>query len=188
MRLSLAARESFFVLLTDTAENLPLLNKKTPIKTEAIEGPWDVYFDKKMGGPGKVIFPKLTDWTQNSDPGIKYYSGTAIYKKEIFLKPKRQKITIDLDNPGFVAKVLVNGKDAGIVWCSPWKLDITPFLKNGKNNLEIHVANSLMNRMIYDSQLLEKDRITFSYPSIVEPSDKLENSGLINVKLEIERM
>lgn len=188
LRLSLAARESFFVLLTDTAENLPLLNKKTPIKTEAIEGSWDVYFDKKMGGPGKVIFSKLTDWTQNSDPGIKYYSGTAIYKKEIFLKPKGQKITIDLDNPGFVAKVLVNGKDAGIVWCSPWKLDITPFLKNGKNNLEIHVANSLMNRMIYDSQLLEKDRITFSYPSIVEPSDKLENSGLINVKLEIERM
>lgn len=30
--------------------------------------------------------------------------------------------------------------------------------------------------------------VTFCYPNIVEPSDKLENLGLINVKLEIERM
>jgi hypothetical protein len=187
LQLSLAARESFFVVISDTPETLPLLTQKTLPETKIVEGPWEVYFDEKMGGPGQVTFQKLQDWTQFSDPRIKYYSGTAVYKNNILINPKGKKVTIDVGNPGFVSHILVNGSEAGVIWCSPWQLDITPYLKDGENNLEISVANSLMNRMIYDSQLSEKERVTFSYPIIATSSDKLEPSGLINVKLLIEK-
>lgn len=186
VRLSLAERESYFVVISNNPEKLPLLTKKTLPQAKAIEGPWEVYFDDKMGGSGKVIFQELQDWTAFSDPRIKYYSGVAVYKKQISIDSKDKKVTIDLGNPNFIAQVLVNGKDAGIIWCSPWQLDVTEYLNEGENNIEIRVANSLMNRMIYDAQLPEKDRVTFSYPMIVSPSDNLEPSGLINVKLLIE--
>ena len=186
LQLSLAPKESYFVVLSNNAEKLPLV-KKASSETKVIDGPWEVYFDEKMGGPGNVTFQKLQDWTQFDDPRIKYYSGTAVYKKNISVSPKGKKIKIDIGNPQFVAQVLVNGFDAGIVWCSPWQLDITKYLKEGDNNLEIHVANSLMNRMIYDSQLSESERVTFSYPVIAKPSDSVESSGLTAVKLLIEK-
>jgi hypothetical protein len=40
-----------------------------------------------------------------------------------------------------------------------------------------------MNRMIYDASLPENERITYSYPMIVTPDNKLEPSGLKEVRL-----
>ena len=51
--------------------------------------------------------------------------------------------------------------------------------KPAENELEIHVANSLMNRMILDSQLPVEKRITYSYPEIASPKDALIPSGII---------
>lgn len=184
IRLELSPNESYFVIITDKEEKLsPAPFIKTPYKSETISGLWNVYFDEKLGGPGNVTFEKLEDWTTNLDPKIKYYSGTAIYKKTISIDSKPKKLEIDLGNPGFIAQVLVNGKDAGIIWCSPWRLDISRFIKEGKNNLEIRVVNSLMNRMMYDSQLTENNRITYAYPIIASSKDPLVPSGLKSVKL-----
>ncbi|MEN9910272.1 MAG: hypothetical protein RLZZ540_3431 [Bacteroidota bacterium] len=186
IKLSLAARESGCVIISNDLEKLPTLTNGQAAENKVVQGPWEVYFDEKKGGPGKVIFQSLKDWTEFNDPKIKYYSGTAIYKKNIAINQKNKKVRIDISNPNFVAQVIVNGLDAGTIWCSPWQLDITSYIKKGNNSLEIRVANSLMNRMIYDSQLTEKERITYSYPAIVEPSNKLESSGLKEVKLLID--
>lgn len=183
IQLELSANESYFVIITDINENLktaPFITK--PKKIETITGKWNVFFDEKLGGPGNTIFEKLEDWTTNPDPKIKYYSGTAIYKKTITIDSAK-KLEIDLDNPGFVAQLFVNGKDAGTIWCSPWRLDISSFIKKGENDLEIRVTNSLMNRMIYDSQLPENKRITYAYPMIASSKDSLVPSGLKSVKL-----
>lgn len=67
----------------------------------------------------------------------------------------------------------------GIVWCSPWEIDVTNAIHDGENELEIHVANSLMNRMILDFQLPVEKRITYSYPEIASPKDALIPSGII---------
>ncbi|MDZ7605637.1 MAG: hypothetical protein U5K79_08625 [Cyclobacteriaceae bacterium] len=58
-----------------------------------ITGEWTVNFDTKWGGPGTVTFNELLDWTQHSDEGIKYYSGTAIYTKtfDIDFEPEKDK-------------------------------------------------------------------------------------------------
>ena len=90
---------------------------------------------------------------------------------------------LDLNPSVCVGRVKVNGKEAGIVWCSPWQLGITDYVVKGKNYLEIEVANSLMNRMIYDASLPDSERVTYAYPEIAKPEDTLISSGLTEVTL-----
>ena len=47
------------------------------------------------------------------------------------------------------------------------------------NEIEIEVANSLMNRMIGDAALPAEERLTYAYPEIVTPADTLVASGII---------
>ena len=182
--LYMAPREAFFVVFTDKQEELPAMEWYKPTnQAETITGAWDVYFDTAWGGPGNVVFDELCDWTTSADPRIKYYSGTAVYKKTIQIEPGDDRIYLDMGNPGLIARVFVNSQEAGVVWCSPWNLDITRYLTNGENNLEIHVANSLMNRMIYDVSLPEDKRITYAYPIIASKDSPLVPSGLKKVRI-----
>ncbi|WP_187262679.1 glycosyl hydrolase [Pontibacter beigongshangensis] len=184
VQLNLAARESCFIVVTAQNDKLlPFSPPKPAGKTEVINGGWNVHFDEKLGGPGERTLERLQDWTASDNPQMKYYSGTAIYKKNIFIDPADDDIYLDLGNPGSVAQVFINGREAGIVWCSPWQLRVTKYLKKGTNEIEIHVANSLMNRMIYDAQVPESDRITYAFPAIASSEDALVPSGLKEVKL-----
>lgn len=104
VQLNLAARESYFVVVTDKQEKLPVLaSENKASKSEVINGEWKVRFDEKTGGPGEVTFKKLEDWTKNTDPRIKYYSGTAVYDKTIWISHPDDEIKIYLNNPGSVA-------------------------------------------------------------------------------------
>jgi hypothetical protein len=59
---------------------------------------------------------------------------------------------LDLGTVHDMARVKLNGKDLGVVWCAPWRVEITDVLKAGDNQLEIEVANRWPNRMIGDKQ------------------------------------
>ena len=49
------------------------------------------------GGPVAAQLDALTSWTENSDPGIKFYSGTATYQKDFEIsQPADKSIYIDL--------------------------------------------------------------------------------------------
>jgi hypothetical protein len=45
------------------------------------------------------------------------------------------------------AQVYVNGKSAGVVWHPPFRLDVTPYLKSGSNDLRIVAGNTAINAM-----------------------------------------
>jgi hypothetical protein len=45
------------------------------------------------------------------------------------------------------AVVFVNGQRAGAVWCSPFEVEVTKFLKAGENTIRVVVANSALNAM-----------------------------------------
>jgi hypothetical protein len=122
-----------------------------------IEGNWQVQFDAGWGGPQKPVpFKTLTDWTTSTNPGIKYFSGTVVYRN-VFDKPsaapKRTPLFLDLGAVKHIAKIKVNNKEVGIVWTAPWRIEIPlEVLKPRNNQLEIEVTNVWANRLIGDEQ------------------------------------
>lgn len=126
--------------------NFPTFNK---IKT--IEGAWNVSFNPKFGGPENIRFDQLQDWTNHEMRGIKYYSGIATYTKTFDIeKLEDKKYYIDLGVVNDIARVKLNGIDMGVIWCAPWRTDISGALKEGENQLEIEVANRWINRLLGD--------------------------------------
>ncbi len=122
---------------------------------KTIDGAWAVSFDPTWGGPDEIEFEKLQDWTEHEMRGIKYYSGIATYKKTFSItniENKNSKYYIDLGVVNDIARIKLNGKDIGVVWCAPWRIDISSALQKGNNELEIEVANRWINRLVGDRQ------------------------------------
>ncbi|MEA1877311.1 MAG: glycosyl hydrolase, partial [Bacteroidota bacterium] len=125
---------------------------------QSIEGFWQVSFDPLWGGPAEIQFDELTDWTEHEMRGIKYYSGIAKYKKTFTIKNlENKKYYIDLGIVNDMARVKLNGKDLGVIWCAPWRIEISDALKEGTNELEIEVANRWVNRLLGDQQEPDAD-------------------------------
>jgi hypothetical protein len=129
---------------------------------QEIAGPWEVSFDPKWGGPGKpVIFESLADWSKWPEAGIRYYSGTATYRKSFRLADQssirnpKSRTFLDLGRLAVIAEAKLNGKNLGILWKPPFCVDITGALKPGENSLEVTVTNLWVNRQIGDEQLPE---------------------------------
>ncbi|MEP7143456.1 MAG: glycosylhydrolase-like jelly roll fold domain-containing protein, partial [Ferruginibacter sp.] len=72
---------------------------------------------------------------------------------ELTSKAGSNRIYLGLGEVKNIARVILNGKDLGVVWTAPWKVDITAALKQKGNRLEIAVANLWPNRLIGDEQL-----------------------------------
>jgi hypothetical protein len=51
-----------------------------------------------------------------------------------------------------IAEVRLNGKDLGILWKAPFRVDVTDAAKAGDNELEVRVTNLWPNRLIGDEQ------------------------------------
>lgn len=47
----------------------------------------------------------------------------------------------------------VNGKLVGTVWKYPYRLDVTDYVKAGKNKIVAEVGNTWANRCLYDATL-----------------------------------
>lgn len=175
LSLKFEPHQSFFILFSKKliAPLLPTEHFSAPLAKNTLEGPWQVSFDPKWGGPKSVIFDKLTDWSLNEDPGIKYYSGIAVYKK-LFDAPveqaksiassKMQRLFLNLGEVKNMARVKLNGKDLGVVWTAPWEVDITDVLKARDNVLEVEVANLWPNRLIGDEMLPDDGIVNDQWP------------------------
>jgi hypothetical protein len=98
----------------------------------------------------------LSSWSDNPNAGVKYFSGTGTYTKTInapasWFKPGTQ-IWLDLGDVRNLAEVEVNGKSLGIVWHTPFRVNVSSVLKPGSNELTIRVTNAWVNRLIGDQQ------------------------------------
>ena len=148
--------ESFIVIFSGKSAKSGNKNESNfPVFTQvkSIDGSWDVSFDSKFGGPENIQFDELQDWTAHELRGIKYYSGIATYKKSFEIDDvSENSYFIDLGVVKDIARVKLNGKDLGVVWCAPWRIEISSALKEGTNELEIEVANRWINRLLGDRQ------------------------------------
>ena len=188
---------SYFVVFrkpiaTDVAGNA---EKNFPklIQAQTLTGPWDVAFDPVWGGPTNAVFPELLSWTQRPEEGIKYYSGKATYRKTFDLSDaafarkvtdrKSKRLFLDLGNVKEVAEVRLNGKKLGILWCSPWRVDITKAVKPTGNRLEVDVINLWANRVIGDLNQPKEKRLTKTHDAfrfdMLTKNTKPIDSGLL---------
>ena len=117
-----------------------------------------------------IPMAKLRSWAD--DESFRYYSGQVRYSKTIDLPAEalsKNSLVLDfgegtpvplpdplptfnmrayLDGPvRDAAEVYANGQRAGVVWHPPYSIDLTAWLKPGKNELEIVVGNTAINAL-----------------------------------------
>ncbi len=147
---------------------------------------WEVMFDTTMGGPQKVFFEDLSNWIDRPEEGIKYYSGTATYRKSFdlsFKKGNGERVYLDLGDVKHISSVRFNNKDLGVLWCTPWRIDITDYVKETGNFVEIDVINLWANRVIGDWKLPKEQRFTRTHDvfrfDMLRASTPLTDAGLL---------
>jgi hypothetical protein len=151
----------------------------------ALEGAWDVSFQPDRGAPATITLGSLNSWSESSDAGVKYFSGTATYAKTFqasseWLPPATGlRIWLDLGSVKNLAEVIVNGKSMGIVWKTPFQVDIQDALKAGPNALEVKVTNLWVNRLIGDAQPDAAKKYTYTTQQFYQANSPLQPSGLL---------
>jgi len=122
-----------------------------------LKGEWDVEFPTNSGTPKKESFNKLDSWTTSPHDDIRYFSGTASYKKQFDLPENwvqsDQSLELDLGRVRVIAEILVNGENLGVLWKAPFRINLDGHVKSGVNHLEVRVTNLWPNRLIGDEQL-----------------------------------
>lgn len=213
-RLSLETREPGDYEFGTAAGHTGHVSVKDAAPSLEVGGPWQLRFAPNGGAPASVRFDKLISWSEHSDAGVKYYSGDATYSKSLTLPremlTKGKRLYLDLGEVQVMAQVKFNGKDLGVMWKPPFRVDITDLAKRGDNKLEVKVVNLWPNRLIGDEQLPEDSernpdgtlkkwpqwlqdgrpspagRYTFTSWRLWKKSDALLPSGLIGpVQLQV---
>lgn len=89
-----------------------------------------------------------------------YSSFPEIYRN--FEKNPANRYYLQLENVKDVgiASVCINGKDKGIVWTKPFRVDITDGLKEGENDVVVEVTNSWFNRVAGDEMAVSPTKYT----------------------------
>ncbi len=196
--LSAVPGKAVFAVLSDRKIPSAGPRKKfIPSRSCWIAGPWSVDFEQKGGavaheeyaadicttdscGTVRVMTGTLPSWTCSSNPVVRYYSGIAEYTASFDMEfpISGSQIRVDLGELRELARVLVNGADAGILWHAPFVTgDISGLLHPGENTLTVRVANTWVNRMIGDKQPGVTEKVT-RVTRFYEASDPLLPSGL----------
>ena len=176
----------FIVLHTPTQKLESNRGNRKAARTDTLQGSWSVQFNPAYGGPkGAVVFNRLSDWSENKDSSIRYYSGTAVYTKKVNLH-RRTTTWLHLGTVHNLAQVYVNGIDCGVVWTAPFRIDISKAVKEGENTIRIEVINTWNNRLVGDSFLPKEKRITSTmYPFKMEGKPLLPAGLLGPVVIEV---
>ena len=183
VHLDMLPEDAFFVVFSGkTQRDRKSILKKIEIPLIEIDTPWTVHFDEQWGGPASIVFPKLISYTESSDDGIKYYSGTAVYENSFTVSQKdidHASTLLDLGEVGCMAQVTLNGIEVGTLWKTPYQIDISGAVKAGENRLEIKVANQWVNRIIGDLQPDCSKKYTYTPTDFYKADSPLLPAGLM---------
>jgi hypothetical protein len=95
-----------------------------------------------------VRAPKSTiatgDW---SEQGFPFYSGIGIYSQQVEVPSSfaGERLMLELEAVGDLAEVVINGKNVAVLAWEPYQADVTNYIRPGKNEITLKVANSLQN-------------------------------------------
>jgi len=139
-----------------------------------LPGPWQVAFPTRT-----LRFDALASWTDHPDADIKFHSGSATYSTTFRLSDVKSAIHLDLGRVESLATVTLNGKEFPTLWKPPYRLDISPALRQGRNDLSIRVTNAWNNRLVGDAQLPPEQRSSWASSNPFSSGHPLLPAGLI---------
>ncbi|ALK95455.1 hypothetical protein AB595_21290 [Massilia sp. WF1] len=156
--LRLAPDESLFVVFPRGGATPGLQSGTAPAQPwKPLDGAWQLAFEAGRGAPEQALaMERLTPWNQSEIPGVRYFSGTATYRKTFSVDgalPARA--ILDLGEVRDLARVRLNGRELGIAWKPPYRFDLGALpglLRPGENRLEVEVTNLWVNRLVGDAQ------------------------------------
>jgi putative sterol carrier protein len=143
---------------------------------QEIKGNWNISFVE--GGPALPAAIKtgnLKSWTELGGEDLKNFSGTATYSIR-FKKPKgkAEAWVLDLGRVEESADVILNGKALATVIGPTYQVPIPDNLLKRNNVLEVHVANSMANRVAY----MDRNNMTWQkFYNINVSARRAENRG-----------
>jgi hypothetical protein len=153
----------------------------TPVAT--LDGPWPVAFQAGRGAPVATTFDRLGSWSESTDPGVRYYSGTGTYSRTLDVPAAwladGAELWLDLGDVRNLAELSVNGTPLGVLWKAPYRMNITAAVHAGANTLSIAVTDLWVNRLIGDAQPNASKKYTFTVPSFYKANSPLLLSGLL---------
>jgi hypothetical protein len=173
---------------TAASRTIPAIVRTT---LATVDGPWDLSFQPNRGAPATVRADSLASWTSSSDIGVKYFSGTATYSRQLEVPATwlraGARVELDLGKVKEIAEVMVNGTPVGgVLWKAPYRVDVTDALRPGANRLEVRVTNLWPNRMIGDLQPGVARTFTFTdFRPFTKDSPLLESGLLGPVRLDV---
>jgi hypothetical protein len=158
-----AAANGTWTLKTRSGRSVPVKASGIPAPI-VVAGPWNIAFPLK-GGPRQIDM-EAGSWTNNRDEDLKFFSGTATYKKSFTVPAERKaagrRLLLDLGDVHNLARVRLNGRDLGILWKAPYVLDITAYAVAGTNRIEVEVTNTWFNRLAGDAGKPQEQRVTWA--------------------------
>ncbi len=194
--LSLDPVGSLFVVFGRSTE--PAQRGSTPARREVevieLDDAWDVSFADR-----NAQFDRLVSWTERTEPDLRYFSGTAVYRQAFTLNAKwlgrDQDVLLDLGQVHELAEVWLNGHELGVLWKLPFTMPVTSALRRGQNTLELRVTNTWRNRLIGDDGKTGSQRHSYVVPMLRKgqpwlpsASEPLLPSGLLGpVRLRVSK-
>jgi hypothetical protein len=154
-----------------------------------LEKAWSLTFPAGWGAPSRIQLEKLASWSESQEEGIRHFSGTATYSNAFEVPsqfPEHAHVHIELGEVRETARISLNGKEVGVLWKTPFSLDITSAILPGTNTLSVQVTNLWPNRLIGDQSLPENKRFTHTNITKFTSASTLLPSGLLGpVRLTI---
>ena len=166
VEVDIPAGNSCFVRVRDKKSDKPLKQQAPTHELDLKEVSWQIHFPEGWGVDNTpLVTHRLTAWKDLpiSDEG-KSFSGTTTYETTFTLDNRSDKTAyyLNLGRVEVIAKVKINGKEAGTCWTSPYVLDVTRYLREGENRLQVEVTSTWFNRLVYDAGLPEESRKTWT--------------------------
>lgn len=156
-----------------------------PLKLEN----WTATFPADSGIAEPVSFNPLISWTEHTNPRVKYFSGSAVYKTRFDVPANfatnKESVFLDLGRVYDLAEVTLNGKNLGVLWKPPFRVPAGSALKVGENELEVRVINVWHNRLVGQKKTPESFKEAGVFQPVVlgaygcGPNDPLFPSGMI---------
>ena len=157
---------------------------------------WTLSFPSGWGAPESMALASLVPWKDLPDVSEegRAFSGTATYKADVELKTgngecagdEKSGIILDLGEVRDFARVFVNGREVAALWSEPYRCDIAPAVRQGRNEVRVEVTSTWFNRLAYDFTQPPGRRKTWTVwnvggkpPPCLRPGASLRPYGLI---------